>query len=65
MVSYARNVKRTNQHQGFNICKRVQRNPKTVRNDLKILEEKRLVIRTFGLANLNPSAGKKALAKER
>ena len=39
--------------------------PKTVRNDLKILEEKGLVIMTFGLASLNPSAGKKALAKER
>ena len=39
--------------------------PKTVRNDLKMLEEKGLVIMTFGLASLNPSAGKKALAKER
>ncbi|MCF2543623.1 DeoR family transcriptional regulator [Ligilactobacillus ruminis] len=46
-INYARNVKRTTQHQGFNICKQVQRNPQTVRNDLKMLEEKGLVIRTF------------------
>ncbi len=30
--------------------------PKTVRNDLKILEEKGLVIRTFGFASMAPSA---------
>lgn len=35
--------------------------PKTVRNDLKMLEEKGLVIRTFRLASLNPSTRKKAL----
>lgn len=39
--------------------------PKTVRNDLKILEEKGLVIRTFGFASLAPSAKKQILAKER
>ncbi len=38
--------------------------PKTVRNDLKILEEKGLVIMTFGLASLNPSTERKHSQKK-
>ncbi|MDD6171497.1 MAG: DeoR family transcriptional regulator [Ligilactobacillus ruminis] len=64
MVSYARNVKRTNQHQSFNIANEFNVTPKTVRNDLKMLEEKGLVIMTFGLASLNPSAEKKHSQKK-